>query len=239
MPLPLAMMIPFMGIQSAVMAKQFGENFQYGKRRISAMSNEEFNALTPAKLQERTNAELKAMIPNMKQSIIDMQGFQEFLVKEFVKMIGDILTAGLGKIIGVTDDQVDQALQDIEHFIHGHFDLHKNGTVAQEDDPTKFQEPIPEPIPEPILEPTTKSYTDQQLNYYREYHRTEFFIMKINSGDYRIYDGDLKLTTYTYNDHVAALKGFEGHLSKVFSWITADNSWPLYYVYLKDIGVIT
>ncbi len=148
MPLPLAMMIPFMGIQSAVMAKQFGENFQYGKRRISAMSNEEFNKLTPAMLQERTNNELKAMIPNMKQSIIDMQGFQEFLVKEFVKMIGDILVAGLGKIIGVSDNDVDQALQDIEHFLHGHFDLHK-GTVTQEDDPTKFNPPSPEPEPEP------------------------------------------------------------------------------------------
>ncbi len=137
MPLPLAMMIPFMGIQSAVMAKQFGENFQYGKRRISAMSNEEFNKLTPAMLQERTNAELKAMIPNMQQSIIDMQGFQEFLVKQFVKMIGDILIAGLGKIIGVSDADVEKALQDIDHFLHGHpFGHEGTTTTVVEETPT-------------------------------------------------------------------------------------------------------
>ncbi len=138
MPLPLAMMIPFMGIQSSVMAKQFGENFQYGKRRISAMSNEEFNKLTPKILQENANAELKAMIPSMEASISEMRQFQTFLIGEFIRMIGDMLTAGLGKILGITD--TDQALQDVEHFLHGHFDLHK-GTVSQEDDTTKFVAP--------------------------------------------------------------------------------------------------
>ncbi len=118
MPLPLAMMIPFMGIQSAVMAKQFGENFQYGKRRISAMSNEEFNRLTPKILMENANAELKSMIPSMEQSIKDMSEFQTFLIGEFIKMIGDMLAAGLGKVLGIED--IDTALQQIEHFLHGH-----------------------------------------------------------------------------------------------------------------------
>ncbi len=93
MPLPLAMMIPFMGIQSAVMAKQFGENFQYGKRRISAMSNDEFNKLTPQKIQEQANLELKAMIPSMQQSIIDMNEFQKFVIQQFVKVMQDLIHA--------------------------------------------------------------------------------------------------------------------------------------------------
>ncbi len=128
MPLPLAMMIPFMGIQSSVMAKQFGENFQYGKRRISAMSNEEFNKLTPAKLQEHANAELKAMIPSMEASIIEMRKFQTFLIGEFIKMIADILKAGLGKVIGFTESETEGALEDLEHFLHGHYNVYEGIT---------------------------------------------------------------------------------------------------------------
>ncbi len=100
MPLPLAMMIPFMGIQSAVMAKQFGENFQYGKRRISAMDNAEFNKLTPMKLQENANAELKAMIPSMEDSVKEMRNFQTFLIGEFISMINDAIGKGLGVLFG-------------------------------------------------------------------------------------------------------------------------------------------
>ncbi len=93
MPLPLAMMIPFMGIQSAVMAKQFGENFQYGKRRISAMDNDEFNKLTPKILMSNANRELTDMMPEMKESIIQMQEFQIFLVKEFLNMIQNFVSS--------------------------------------------------------------------------------------------------------------------------------------------------
>ncbi len=137
MPLPLAMMIPFMGIQSAVMAKQFGENFQFGKRRISAMSNEEFNKLTPAMLQEQSNAELKAMIPHMQASIQDMRQFQEFMVKEMLKTVGDLLTAGLATVLGLSPDQANTALQNINNFLTG----------AQ----PPIQPPVaPSPQPEPV-----------------------------------------------------------------------------------------
>ncbi len=103
MPLPLAMMIPFMGIQSAVMAKQFGENFQFGKRRISAMSNEEFNKLTPQLLNENANRELKSMIPSMEKSIIEMRSFQTFLIQEFIKMIQEVGLGVIGQIFGFPD----------------------------------------------------------------------------------------------------------------------------------------
>ncbi len=155
MPLPLAMMIPFMGIQSAVMAKQFGENFQYGKRRISAMSNDEFNKLTPALLQANANAELKAMIPSMQQSIIDMQGFQEFLVKEFIRMVDSLLQKGLGSLLGLSSDAAKQALFDIEHFLHGHPDLHRDAApTTPAPEPDISQPPPTEAPPGPTIEPT-------------------------------------------------------------------------------------
>ncbi len=157
MPLPLAMMIPFMGIQSAVMAKQFGENFQFGKRRISAMSNEEFNRLTPKILMENANAELKSMIPSMEKSIKDMSSFQTFLIGEFIQMIGDMLSAGLGKVLGLDQPQVETSLQAIEHFLHGHPAGHKTTTQPVETPiitpggslappPITFPKPTPTPI---------------------------------------------------------------------------------------------
>ncbi len=142
MPLPLAMMIPFMGIQSAVMAKQFGENFQYGKRRISAMSNEEFNKLTPKLLNEKASAELKSMIPSMEESIIAMRDFQTFLIREFVKMVQDSLAGGL--------DEVAHSFGIQEHLFHpaGDQEITPPAPVTQP--------PVPPPVigetPQPPVE---------------------------------------------------------------------------------------
>ncbi len=87
MPLPLPMMIPFMGIQSAVMAQQFGEGFQYGKRRISAMSNEEFNKLTPLSLLQRKTSEIQSMIPEMEKQIKMMSPLVRIIIEEFGRMV--------------------------------------------------------------------------------------------------------------------------------------------------------
>ncbi len=76
-----------MGIQSAVMAEQFGTMFQYGKRRISAMSNEEFNKLTPEMLQERMTTQLKGMIPQMKEQIQAMSDLVPIIIEEFGRYI--------------------------------------------------------------------------------------------------------------------------------------------------------
>ncbi len=98
LPIPLAMMIPFMGAQSLVLGKQFGEGFQYGKRKISAMTNEEFNKITPAKLAQNNAEELKQMIPSMQASITDMRSFQSFIVRELIETVkqlpNDIFGAG-------------------------------------------------------------------------------------------------------------------------------------------------
>lgn len=75
-----------MGIQSAVMAKQFGENFQYGKRRISAMFNEEFNKLTFSQLMINNNNELKQLIPTMQESLQSMTPLVNTIIIEFARM---------------------------------------------------------------------------------------------------------------------------------------------------------
>ncbi len=68
-PFPLALMIPFMAGQSLAMGEAFGKGFQYGKRKISSMSNEEFNALNFQQLSESIATDYKVMIPSMKESL--------------------------------------------------------------------------------------------------------------------------------------------------------------------------
>ncbi len=111
-PLPLPMMIPFMGIQSAVMAEQFGTMFQYGKRRISAMSNEEFNALTPEILQQRMTKQIEDMIPEMEKQIKAMRPMVELIIREFAEYIK---LAG-SQVGGAVQSEVEDRL---EHFLHG------------------------------------------------------------------------------------------------------------------------
>ncbi len=164
MPLPLAMMIPFMGIQSAVMAKSFGENFQFGKRRISAMSNEEFNKLTPLKILEQNTRELKSMIPEMEKSVQEMRTFQTFLIREFLRTLNDAIKAGFGELFGINED----TLSNIEHYLHGHGGGHDTPPPPETEPipcPSGFrwsasaQQCVPEDIPEPTTEPPPTTTT--------------------------------------------------------------------------------
>jgi len=85
------MMIPFMGAQSLVIGKMFGEGFQYGKRKISAMPNEQFNALTFKDMMSNARDEMQASIPTMQQAMRDMQPMVETVVHEFVDYLGLVL----------------------------------------------------------------------------------------------------------------------------------------------------
>ncbi len=73
MPIPLAMMIPFMATQSLVMGHAFGEAFQYGKRKISAMGNEEFNKLKLEDLAANMFESYKIIIPDYKHQLKKVQ----------------------------------------------------------------------------------------------------------------------------------------------------------------------
>ncbi len=68
-PFPLALMIPFMAGQSLAMGEAFGKGFQYGKRKISSMSNEDFNKLNFQELSESIATDYRVMIPSITKSI--------------------------------------------------------------------------------------------------------------------------------------------------------------------------
>ncbi len=167
-----------MGSQSAVMMKMAGEQWQYGKRRISAMTNEEFNKLTPIKLYEIETSELRAMIPLMQESMRDMNKLTPIIVTEMIKMFEDFVTILYQKIQGETDN-----------FLHPLFNMMlsvlgmptKN---IQEVDfintPDKFQPPgksdvpFPTPTPAPKEKLTQKELNKKQITIFDQYHAEDF-----------------------------------------------------------------
>ncbi len=101
MPIPLAMMIPFMATQSLVMGHAFGEAFQYGKRKISAMSNEEFNKLRLEDLAANMFKSYQFIIPDLKTSIGQSTDLQNFIVAKLLDMPREIFGALGGAAVGI------------------------------------------------------------------------------------------------------------------------------------------
>ncbi len=86
-PFPLVMMMPFMAAQSMLMGDAFGKAYQYGKRKISAMSNEEFNRMSSKDLSNEILTDYTNIIPTMKIAISRSSEFQSFIIEELAKII--------------------------------------------------------------------------------------------------------------------------------------------------------
>ncbi len=151
MPFFFPLGIAFMGSQSAVMMKMAGEQWQYGKRRISAMTNEEFNKLTPIKLFEIETSELRAMIPLMQESMRDMNKLTPIIVTEMIKMFSDFVTILYQKLTGETDNYLHPLFNMMLEFF-GMPTKNIKG-VDFDNTPDKFQPPGVPDVPFPIKEP--------------------------------------------------------------------------------------
>ncbi len=83
-----------MFMQSAAMALAFGSFFQYGKRKISSMSNQEFNVLTPEDLTANLMSSVNNMIPTVEQSFHQMEQMNvlilDAMAKYFNQAVGKI-----------------------------------------------------------------------------------------------------------------------------------------------------
>ncbi len=168
-----------MGSQSAVMMKMAGEQWQYGKRRISAMTNEEFNKMTPLKLFEIETTELKAMIPLMKESMHDMNQLTPMIVQEMIQMFKDFIN----EIYKTIQSDTDSYLHPFFNFLLEQFGLPtRNISKDFDNDPSKFLPPGPEgptfPIPPPPTPPpkppgkTQKEIEQEQVVVQKEIIKT-------------------------------------------------------------------
>ncbi len=76
--------------QSLAMGEAFGKGFQYGKRKISSMSNEEFNALDFKGLSESLATDYQVLIPSLVQSIQASDKLQSAVIQEMGQLIKSI-----------------------------------------------------------------------------------------------------------------------------------------------------
>ncbi len=83
-----------MPIQSYLMMYFAGSGWQYGKRKISAMSNEQFNKLTSESLLAQHSIELKNMLPTLDKTLDDVTP----LIKTLVEQYGDFVREAIKAI---------------------------------------------------------------------------------------------------------------------------------------------
>ncbi len=100
---PNPQMLAFMGAQSFIMMYQAGEGWQYGKRKISAMSNEDFNKLTPEIVLQKQAIVLRNSLDTIQKSMNDMTPMIGTIVKQygdFLREIGAALPETFERAIG-------------------------------------------------------------------------------------------------------------------------------------------
>jgi len=83
--------------QSFAMGEAFGKGFQYGKRRVSSMTNEQFNASSAEAMFAETTADITAMIPTMKNAMERFHTLQTDIILKMIdyiaKLPADVLPA--------------------------------------------------------------------------------------------------------------------------------------------------
>ncbi len=76
--------------QSLAMGEAFGKGFQYGKRKISSMSNEDFNKMDFKELSESLATDYRVMIPSLQRSIEASDELQKSVFRAFGDILGTI-----------------------------------------------------------------------------------------------------------------------------------------------------
>ena len=106
-PLPNPVMIPMMGLQSAVMGYTFGVYFQYSKRLIGSLSNEQFNKIraNPTELSKIVQRDVGEMFSLFDPIADDTRKLQTKIVQEMIGYIKQLPQDILGGISGIDQTQ--------------------------------------------------------------------------------------------------------------------------------------
>ncbi len=86
--MPLGIMAPFMGYQSAALAYNFGLNYEFGKRVIKSMSNEKFNKIAedPILLNELTSRHHDVLLQAFINEVPKVDKIQDLIIKKMVEL---------------------------------------------------------------------------------------------------------------------------------------------------------
>ncbi len=90
---PNPQMLAFMPIQSFLMMYFAGAGWQIGKRKISAIPNDQFNKMSANDLLKGFTADLRETIPTLESSMNDITPLIEVLVKQYGEFIKEAINA--------------------------------------------------------------------------------------------------------------------------------------------------
>ncbi len=99
-----------MGAQSFIMMFQAGEGWQYGKRRISAMSNEDFNKLTPERLLQNQAATLRSSIGTIEKSMNAMTPMIGTIIHQYADFARQIVAQVPKELLAFTGGKTPEAI---------------------------------------------------------------------------------------------------------------------------------
>ncbi len=92
-----------MAYQSLAMGEAFGSGFQYGKRRISAMANEDFNRMSFVDMAKDVHANIEKGIPTLTASMTRFTTLQTTVIEELISYV-KLLGPALLQFVQGTDD---------------------------------------------------------------------------------------------------------------------------------------
>ncbi len=110
---PNPYMIPFMGMQSWVIGIMFGMAYQGGKRLISKMPNEEFNALDLNKFGFDQMHKILSRVPEMETMFAEMRPMVEIMIKELeplLKTLGEATAKYGAQTVEAGIDVIEESL---------------------------------------------------------------------------------------------------------------------------------
>ncbi len=90
---PNPMMLSFLASQGFAIMYYGGSGWQFGKRKVSGMTNEQVNAISPHDFMMKLNAELKSMVPTMQQGMADMSPLITTTIEQFGTYIAKAIDA--------------------------------------------------------------------------------------------------------------------------------------------------
>lgn len=131
--IPNPTMLPFMALQSYFMMLLAGEAWQLGKRKISAMSNEDFNDMDIQEHLESLITRMEKSIPSIEKSIASFTPLAQTLTAEMIKTLPEIAKGvgeGIGSIfsdISPTSGLNDDSLQNVR-LSQGGINARREGT---------------------------------------------------------------------------------------------------------------
>ncbi len=90
---PNPMMLSFLATQGFAIMYYGGAGWQFGKRKVSGMSNEQVNNMTPNELLQKLHSETKTMVPTMQQGMEDMTPLIHTTITQFGSYIREAIKA--------------------------------------------------------------------------------------------------------------------------------------------------